>query len=82
MPNRTFRNDGGRTFQDVTASGGFGQLQKGHGVAFGDVDRGRGRELVAAPKLSRLDLALQAPEHVARAVAVSLGQQDAELVAS
>jgi hypothetical protein len=33
-----FRNEGGRRFQDVTTSGGFGQLQKGHGVAFGDID--------------------------------------------
>ncbi len=38
IPNRMFRNDGGRRFQDVTTSGGFGQLQKGHGIAFGDVD--------------------------------------------
>jgi hypothetical protein len=33
-----FRNDGGRRFQDVTTSGGFGQLQKGHAVAFGDIN--------------------------------------------
>ena len=38
VPNRMFRNDGGRRFQDVTTAGGFGHLQKGHGVAFGDVD--------------------------------------------
>ena len=38
VPNRMFRNDGGRTFQDVTSSGGFGHLQKGHGVSFGDLD--------------------------------------------
>ncbi len=38
MPNVMYRNDGGRRFQDVTFSGGFGQLQKGHGVAFGDLD--------------------------------------------
>jgi hypothetical protein len=38
IPNRVFRNDGGTVFQDVSASGGFGQLQKGHGVAFGDID--------------------------------------------
>jgi hypothetical protein len=35
---RMFRNDGGRRFQDVTTSGGFGQLQKGHGIAFGDIN--------------------------------------------
>jgi hypothetical protein len=38
MPNRMFRNNGGKDFQDVTTSGGFGHLQKGHAVAFGDLD--------------------------------------------
>ena len=38
MPNRMFHNAGGEFFEDVTASGGFGHLQKGHGVAFGDID--------------------------------------------
>jgi hypothetical protein len=38
MPNRMFRNDEGKRFQDVTTSGGFGQLQKGHGIAFGDIN--------------------------------------------
>ena len=33
-----FRNDGGKRFQDVTTSGGFGNLQKGHGVSFADID--------------------------------------------
>lgn len=38
IPNRMFRNDRGIRFQDVTTSGGFGQLQKGHGIAFGDLN--------------------------------------------
>lgn len=38
IPNRMFRNNGRNRFQDVTTSGGFGQLQKGHGIAFGDID--------------------------------------------
>jgi hypothetical protein len=38
LPNRMFRNAGGRVFQDVTTAGGFGHLQKGHAVSFGDVD--------------------------------------------
>ena len=38
LPKRMFRNDGGKVFQDVTTSGGFGHLQKGHGIAFGDID--------------------------------------------
>jgi len=38
LPDRAFRNAGGRFFQDVTTSGGFGHLQKGHGVSFADLD--------------------------------------------
>ena len=38
-PNVMYRNDAGNRFQDVTSSGGFGHLQKGHGVSFGDLDR-------------------------------------------
>jgi hypothetical protein len=37
-PNVAFRNDAGRRFQDVTKAAGLGHLQKGHGVAFGDLD--------------------------------------------
>jgi hypothetical protein len=37
-PNVMYRNDGGRRFQDVTAATDTGHLQKGHGVAFGDLD--------------------------------------------
>ncbi len=38
LPNRMFRNSGGAAFQDVTTSGGFGHLQKGHAIAFGDLE--------------------------------------------
>ncbi len=38
IPNRLFRNAEGKVFQDVTTSAGMGHLQKGHGVAFGDID--------------------------------------------
>lgn len=38
IPNRMFRNDGGKRFQDVTSSGRFGHLQKGHGISFADLD--------------------------------------------
>jgi hypothetical protein len=38
IPNRMFRNAAGERFQDVTTSGGFGHLQKGHGVSFADLD--------------------------------------------
>ncbi len=38
LPNRMFRNQDGKDFQDVTTSGGFGHLQKGHAIAFGDLE--------------------------------------------
>ena len=37
VPNLMFLNRGGR-FVDVTMAGGFGHLQKGHGIAFADID--------------------------------------------
>jgi hypothetical protein len=38
LPDRMFRNRGDGTFADVTTAGGFGHLQKGHAVAWGDLD--------------------------------------------
>jgi len=38
LPNRMFRNNDGRDFQDVTTSGDFGSLQHGHSVAFADIE--------------------------------------------
>jgi hypothetical protein len=38
MPNFMFWNRAGRRFVDVTTASGTGHLQKGHGVAFADVD--------------------------------------------
>ena len=38
VPNLMFLNQGGQRFEDVTIPGGFGHLQKGHGVAFADLD--------------------------------------------
>ena len=38
VPNKMFRNQGGKTFSDVTRSARVGSLQKGHAVAFGDMD--------------------------------------------
>jgi hypothetical protein len=43
LPKRMFRNDRGRSFEDVTTAGGFGNLQKGHGIAFADME-GNGNE--------------------------------------
>ncbi len=38
IPNRMFVYEKG-SYKEVTRSGGFGQIQKGHGVSFGDFDR-------------------------------------------
>lgn len=38
MPNVMYWNRAGERFADVTTSGGFGHLQKGHAVAFADLD--------------------------------------------
>ena len=38
MPNVMYRNRDGRGFSNVTYAGGFGHLQKGHGVVFADLD--------------------------------------------
>ncbi|MCC5905315.1 MAG: CRTAC1 family protein [Balneolaceae bacterium] len=38
MPNRMFMNVNGEHFEEVTAAGGFGHLQKGHGVSFADIN--------------------------------------------
>jgi hypothetical protein len=47
VPNRMFRNVGGRRFDDVTAASGLGHLQKGHGVAFGDIDNDGDQDIFA-----------------------------------
>ena len=47
IPNRMFRNDHGLRFLDVTTAGGFGHLQKGHGVAFGDIDNDGDQDIYA-----------------------------------
>ncbi|HBJ38983.1 MAG TPA: hypothetical protein DDZ51_30400 [Planctomycetaceae bacterium] len=41
MPNLVYHNRAGERFADVTFSGGFGHLQKGHAIAFADF-RGTG----------------------------------------
>jgi VCBS repeat protein/ASPIC/UnbV protein len=39
MPKAMYRNREGRGFADVTTAGGFGHLQKGHGISFADLDQ-------------------------------------------
>ncbi len=38
LPNRMFRNREGKQFADWTTAGGFGHLQKGHAIAFADLE--------------------------------------------
>ncbi len=38
VPNKMYLNMGGKRFEDVSYSGGFANIQKGHGVGFGDLD--------------------------------------------
>ncbi|HEX5759517.1 MAG TPA: FG-GAP-like repeat-containing protein [Thermoanaerobaculia bacterium] len=45
MPNVMYRNEEGSRFRDVTFAGGFGNLAKGHGVAFGDIDHDGDQDL-------------------------------------
>jgi tetratricopeptide (TPR) repeat protein len=47
LPNVLLRNKEGKSFVDVTASSGTGELHKGHGVAFADLDNDGDEELVA-----------------------------------
>ena len=47
LPNRMYRNLEGRRFQNVTTSGGFGHLQKGHGISFGDLDNDGDQDIYA-----------------------------------
>ncbi len=38
VPNKMYLNVDGKRFEDVSYSGGFANIQKGHGVGFGDID--------------------------------------------
>jgi hypothetical protein len=38
LPNRMFRNRGGTSFADITIAAGLGHLQKGHAIAFADLE--------------------------------------------
>ena len=39
LPHALLRNNDGQSFVDITASSGTGELHKGHGTAFADLDR-------------------------------------------
>ena len=46
IPNILLRNDAGRRFDDVTEATGTGHLQKGHGIAFADLDQDGDQDIV------------------------------------
>ncbi len=46
VPSQLFRNKDGKAFVDVTSSSGTGELHKGHGVAFADLDHDGDEEIV------------------------------------
>jgi tetratricopeptide (TPR) repeat protein len=46
LPNALLHNKGGKKFVDITASSGTGELHKGHGVAFADIDNDGDEDLL------------------------------------
>jgi len=48
LPHALFRNDSGKSFRDITASSGTGELHKGHGIAFADLERSGFEDIVSA----------------------------------
>lgn len=46
IPNRMFLNQGGKIFKDITTATGTGHIQKGHGVAFADINNDGAQDLI------------------------------------
>ncbi len=47
VPNRMYLNKGGKSFEDVSFSGGFSHIQKGSAVGFGDLDNDGDQDIYA-----------------------------------
>jgi hypothetical protein len=47
LPHELLLNKGGKRFVNVTAASGTGELHKGHGIAFADLDRDGDEDIVA-----------------------------------
>jgi hypothetical protein len=47
VPNVLLRNHDGKYFVDVTVSSGTGELHKGHGIAFADLDNNGNEDIIA-----------------------------------
>lgn len=45
IPNKMYLNQAGKTVADITYTSGFGNIQKGHGVGFGDLDQDGDQDL-------------------------------------
>jgi len=48
LPNVLLRNKEGKSFVDVTASSGTGELHKGHGVTFADIDNDGDEDIITS----------------------------------
>ncbi len=46
-PNRMYQNKGEDKFEDITMQSGTGHIQKGHGIAFGDIDNDGDQDILA-----------------------------------
>ncbi|MEQ8764013.1 MAG: CRTAC1 family protein [Planctomycetota bacterium] len=47
MPNVMYHNVNGQRFEEITIEGGFGHLQKGHAIAFADIDQDGDQDVFA-----------------------------------
>jgi hypothetical protein len=47
VPNRMYHNVQGKRFEDVTYTGGFGHIQKGHAIGFADLDMDGDQDIYA-----------------------------------
>lgn len=47
LPNLLLRNKEGKSFVDITTSSGTGELHKGHGIAFADIDNDGDEDILA-----------------------------------
>jgi tetratricopeptide (TPR) repeat protein len=48
LPHALLRNEDGKRFVDITASSGTGELHKGHGIAFADIERNGHEDILSA----------------------------------
>jgi tetratricopeptide (TPR) repeat protein len=76
-PNVLMRNKGGKTFVDITASSGTGELHKTHGIAFADLENNGNEDIVvqmggAVPSDAHVLRVFRNPGHDNRWIAIKL----------